>query len=91
MDQLLERLAGPAYYYILDGYSSYNQIFMDPLNQEKISFNYLFGVFVYKRMSFGLCIAPATFQKCLLAIFSKYLFSPKIIINKFTKETKILF
>jgi len=30
MDQMLERLAGKAYYCFLDGYSGYNQITMDP-------------------------------------------------------------
>ena len=30
MDRMLERLAGKAYYYFLDGYSGYNQIIVDP-------------------------------------------------------------
>ena len=29
-----------------------------------------FGVFAYRRMSFGLCNAPAISQKCMLAIFA---------------------
>ena len=28
------------------------------------------GTFAYRRMSFGLCNAPATFQRCMLSIFS---------------------
>ncbi|XP_019434115.1 PREDICTED: uncharacterized protein LOC109340824, partial [Lupinus angustifolius] len=35
MDQMLERLAGRAFYCFLDGYSGYNQIAVDPLDQEK--------------------------------------------------------
>ena len=35
MDQMLERLAGHEYYYFLDGYSGYNQIVVDPKDQEK--------------------------------------------------------
>ena len=70
MDQMLERLCGQAYYCFLDGYSGYNQIIVYPEDQEKTAFTCPFSVFAYKRMSFGLCNAPATFQRCMLAIFS---------------------
>jgi len=69
MDQMLERLAGKTYYCFLDGYSSYNQITVDPQDQEKTTFTCPFGVFAYRKMSFGLCNAPATFQRCMLVIF----------------------
>ena len=67
---MLERLAGKAYYCFLDGYSGYNQIAVDPRDQEKTAFTCPFGVFAYRRMPFRLCNAPATFQRCMLAIFS---------------------
>ncbi|MCH82021.1 reverse transcriptase-like protein, partial [Trifolium medium] len=70
MDQMLERLSGQAYYCFLDGYSGYNQIVVDPVDQEKTAFTCPYGVFAYRRMSFGLCNAPATFQRCMLSIFS---------------------
>ena len=70
MDQMLERLASQSFYCFLDGYSGYNQIVVDPKDQEKTTFLCPFGVFSYRRMSFGLCYAPTTFQRCMLAIFA---------------------
>src|SRR3954471_12444804 len=70
IDQMLERLAGHDYYCFLDGYSGYNQIAVAPEDQEKTAFTCPFGVFAYRRMPFGLCNAPATFQRCMQAIFS---------------------
>ncbi|GKC00945.1 reverse transcriptase domain-containing protein, partial [Tanacetum coccineum] len=69
MDQMLERLAGNEYYCFLDGFSGYFQIPIDPLDQEKTTFTYPYGTFAYRRMPFGLCNAPGTFQRCMVAIF----------------------
>ncbi|KAL5538589.1 hypothetical protein UlMin_045511 [Ulmus minor] len=70
IDQMLERLAGHAYYCFLDRYSGYNQIAIAPEDQDKTTFTCPYGTFAYRRMSFGLCNAPATFQRCMMAIFS---------------------
>nr|GFA72242.1 hypothetical protein [Tanacetum cinerariifolium] len=69
MDQMLERLAGNKYYSFLDGFSGYFQIPIDPKDQEKTTFTCPYGTFAYKRMPFGLCNAPGTFQRCMMAIF----------------------
>ncbi|GJS29391.1 reverse transcriptase domain-containing protein [Tanacetum coccineum] len=47
----------------------YFQIPIDPNDQEKTTFTCPYGTFAYRRMPFGLCNAPGTFQRCMMAIF----------------------
>jgi hypothetical protein len=69
IDQMLERLANHSFYY-LDGCSGYHQISIHPVDQSKTTFTCPYGTFAYRRMSYGLCNAPASFQRCMMAIFS---------------------
>ncbi|GKD53186.1 reverse transcriptase domain-containing protein [Tanacetum coccineum] len=69
MDQMLERLAGNEYYCFLDGFSGHFQIPIDLKDQEKTTFTCPYGTFAYRHMPFGLCNAPDTFQRCVMAIF----------------------
>nr|GEX69741.1 reverse transcriptase domain-containing protein [Tanacetum cinerariifolium] len=39
------------------------------IHDEKTTFTCPYGTFAYRRMPFGLCNAPGTFQRCMLAIF----------------------
>nr|GFA26482.1 reverse transcriptase domain-containing protein [Tanacetum cinerariifolium] len=41
----------------------------DPQDQENTTFTCPYGTFSYRRMPFGLCNAPSTFQRCMMAIF----------------------
>ena len=61
LDQLLDRITGYLFYCFLDGYSGYYQISIVLEDQAKTTFTYPFGTFAFRKISFGLCNAPATF------------------------------
>jgi len=69
IDQMLERLLDHAYYCFLDEYLDYNKFAITSEDQEKTTFTCPYGTFAYRIMSFGLCNAPATFQRCMMTIF----------------------
>ncbi|XP_015941248.1 uncharacterized protein LOC107466756 [Arachis duranensis] len=53
-----------------DGEVVTKRIHIAPEDQEKTTFTCPFVTFAYKRMPFGLCNAPATFQQCMTSVFS---------------------
>ena len=72
IDQMLERLAKHSHFSYFDGYSGFFQIPIHPNDQDKTTFTCPFGCFAYRRMPFGLCNALATFQRCMISIFSGF-------------------
>nr|GEW96746.1 reverse transcriptase domain-containing protein [Tanacetum cinerariifolium] len=50
------------YAYLEDGFFGYFQIPISPPDQENTTFTCPYGTFAYRRMPFGLCNAPRTFQ-----------------------------
>ncbi|GKC20892.1 reverse transcriptase domain-containing protein, partial [Tanacetum coccineum] len=70
MDSNAQKTHGkPKILCFLDGFSGTSQILLDPKDQEKTTFTCPYGTFAYRRMPFGLCNAPGTFQRCMMAIF----------------------
>ncbi|KAK1687138.1 hypothetical protein QYE76_047986 [Lolium multiflorum] len=69
IDQMLERLSKNTHFCFLDGYSGFSQIAVKAKDQEKTTFTCPYGTYAYRRMPFGLCNAPSTFQRCMSAIF----------------------
>ncbi|GJX61387.1 putative nucleotidyltransferase, ribonuclease H, partial [Tanacetum coccineum] len=69
INQMLDRLSGNEYYCFLDGFSGFFQITIALEDQDKTIFTCPYGTFAYRMMPFGLCNAPATFERCMTAIF----------------------
>ena len=55
----------------MDAFSGYNQISMDPRDQEKTSFVIAQGTYYYRVMPFGLKNAGATYQRLVNRMFQK--------------------
>eukprot|EP00253_Pinus_taeda_P016213 PITA_16213 len=70
IDQVLDSLAGKKFFSFLDGFSGYNQIRIATEDQDKTTFTCPWGTYAYNVFPFGLCNAPATFQREVLAIFA---------------------
>ena len=68
-----------SYFCYIDGYSDFLQIANHPDDQEKTTF-------MYRRMPFGLCNAPATFRHFIMAIFSEFI---KSIMKVFMEDFSV--
>ncbi|GJZ53606.1 reverse transcriptase domain-containing protein [Tanacetum coccineum] len=78
-------LAEHEYYCFLDGFSGYFEISISPEDQEKTTFTCPYRTFAYKRMPFRLCNAPATFQRCMTAIFYELIeYSMEVFMDDFS-------
>ena len=89
IDAILDALKGARIFSSLDATSGYYQIAMDPKDMEKTAFAWKNGLFEFKRMPFGLCNAPATFQRAMDQVFRKERF--KFIIPYFDDIIVCLF
>ena len=55
-----------------NAYSSYWQVPVHPDDRHKTAFTCHFGCWQFRRMPFGLCNAPATFQRAMDLALSQY-------------------
>ncbi|GJZ14015.1 reverse transcriptase domain-containing protein [Tanacetum coccineum] len=68
---------------------SYIQIPIDPHDQEKTTFTCPYGTFAYRRMPFGLCNAPGTFQRRSFMVKEGYILGPPIKVTFSHKRIEV--
>ena len=73
--EFIDRLAGNQYFTTLDLKSGYWQIPVDSRDRPKTAVITHRGLFQFKRMPFGLCNAPATFQRCMQQVLGKLMYN----------------
>ncbi|KAM2040080.1 hypothetical protein ACFX16_034059 [Malus domestica] len=71
IDRFIDSTAGCELLSFMDAYSGYNQILMNPPNQEHITFITDRGLYCYKVMPFGLKNARATYQRLVNLMFAE--------------------
>ncbi|KAM2838168.1 hypothetical protein COP1_029919 [Malus domestica] len=71
IDRLIDFTAGCELLSFMDACSGYNQILMNPPDQEHTTFTTDMGLYYYKVMSFGLKNAGATYQRLVNSMFTE--------------------
>ena len=71
IDLIVDATAGHELFSFMDAFSGYNQISMDPDDQEKTSFATAQGTYCYRVIPFGLKNVEATYQKLVNRMFQK--------------------
>lgn len=72
IDEVILSLGGSKYFTSIDLKSGYHLIRLTPESKEKTAFHTPLGLFQYKVMPFGLCNAPATFQRAIDTLLGSF-------------------
>lgn len=69
IDIIVDLTTRHEFFYLMDGFSGYNQIKIAPKDQEKTIFTCPWGTFCWNAMPFGLKNVGATYQRAITTIF----------------------
>ena len=70
IDDSLDALRGSKWFSCLDLASGYWQLMLDPADKEKTAFVTQQGLFQFRVLPFGLCNAPATFERLMESVLA---------------------
>lgn len=70
---IVDSITGHDMLSFMDGFSGYNQILINPIDQHKITFISPWANFYYKVMPFGLKNIGATYQVAMVTIFHQHI------------------
>jgi hypothetical protein len=73
IEECLDEMQGSERFTKLDLASGYHQVRMHPADIQKTAFQTKYGSFQFRVLPFGLCNAPATFQRLMNTVLSPYL------------------
>lgn len=79
IDDTIDAVAGAKYFSTLDLQSGYWQVGMEPEDKEKTAFSTCFGHWQFKVLPFGLCNAPATFERLMEKVLKDLSWSTALV------------
>ena len=79
IDESLDALNGAKWFTTLDLASGFNQVAVADDDKQKTAFTTPFGLYEYNRMPFGLCNAPATFQRLMQSCLNDQIYQTLMV------------